>query len=201
MNPTAPSVGQDVSGLLRAWSHGDPQALDQLIPIVYKELHRLARNYMNREQPDHSLQPTALVNEAYIRLVDYKRMQWQDRAHFFAVSAQLMRRILVERARKRKNLKRGAGARHIDLDEATFLTSALDLTAVDDALSELAKVDQRKVQVVEMRFFGGLTVEETAEVMKISTITVIRDWNTAKAWLHRELGRTLNGPSPLETGR
>ena len=201
MNPTGSTGKHDISGLLCAWSQGDQQALDQLIPIVYQELHRLARNYMNREQPGHSLQPTALVNEAYIRLVDYKRMQWQDRAHFFAVSAQLMRRILVDRARKRRNLKRGAGVRHLDLNETTWMTSAPDLTAVDDALNELAKIDQRKVQVVEMRFFGGLTVEETAEVMKISTITVIRDWNTAKAWLHRELQRTPHGPSTLEAGR
>jgi RNA polymerase sigma-70 factor (ECF subfamily) len=200
MNATG-TPGDDVSGLLRAWSQGDAGALDKLVPIVYQELHRLARNYMNRERAGHSLQPTALVNEAYIRLVDYKRMQWQDRAHFFAVSAQLMRRILVDRARRHKYLKRGAGAIHIDLDKATFLQSAPDLTVVDDALNELAKIDQRKVQVVEMRFFGGLSVEETAEVMKISTITVTRDWNSARAWLHRELARTPHGPSALETGR
>jgi RNA polymerase sigma factor (TIGR02999 family) len=199
MKPTGP--GDDVSGLLRAWSRGDAQALDKLIPVVYQELHRLARNYMNRERTGHTLQPTALVNEAYIRLVDYKRMQWQDRAHFFAVAAQLMRRILVERARRHKNLKRGAGATHVELNEAAFLQNTPDLTVIDDALQELAKIDQRKVQVVELRFFGGLTVEETAEVMKISAITVIRDWNTAKAWLHRELARNPHGPSPLEAGR
>jgi RNA polymerase sigma-70 factor, ECF subfamily len=187
------STKNDVSGLLRGWAQGDAQALDKLIPIVYQELHRLARNYMRNERDGHSLQPTALVNEAYLRLVDYKQMQWQDRAHFFAVSAQLMRRILVEHARRKKNLKRGAGATHIELDETKFWKSAPDLTVIDDALNELAKIDQRKVQVVEMRFFGGLTVEETAEVMKISTITVIRDWNTAKAWLHRELQRAPCG--------
>jgi RNA polymerase sigma-70 factor (ECF subfamily) len=198
MQPTRIS-GDDVSGLLRAWSQGDAQALDKLIPIVYEELRRVARNYMNRERAGHSLQATALVNEAYLRLIDYKRMEWQDRAHFFAVAAQLMRRILVDRARRRKYLKRGAGAKHIDLNEAAMLQNAPDLTVLDDALNELAKIDHRKVQVVELRFFGGLSVEETAEVMKISTITVIRDWNSAKAWLHRELQRTPYGPSPLET--
>lgn len=195
------STDHDVSVLLRAWTQGNAQALDKLIPIVYQELHRLARNYMRNEREGHSLQPTALVNEAYLRLVDYNNMQWQDRAHFFAVSAQLMRRILVEHARRKNNLKRGAGVTHIELDETKFWKSTPDLTVIDDALNELAKVDQRKVQVVEMRFFGGLTVEETAEVMKISTITVSREWNTAKAWLHRELRRTPHGSSPVETGR
>ncbi|HEY3836335.1 MAG TPA: sigma-70 family RNA polymerase sigma factor [Bryobacteraceae bacterium] len=190
----------DVSGLLHAWSQGDSQALDELIPVVYKELHRLARNYMNRERAGHSLQATALVNEAYIRLVDYKRMQWQDRAHFFAVSAQLMRRILVERAR-RKNLKRGGGIRHIGLNEAVFLKTIPDLTALDDALNELSRIDQRKVQIVEMRYFGGLSVEETAEVMKTSPRTVMRDWNAAKAWLYRELRGAPDGPSALEASR
>lgn len=201
MNPTGSSPNADVSGLLRAWSQGDAVALDRLIPIVYRELHRLARNYMHGERAGHSLQPTALVHEAYLRLVDYKKMQWQDRAHFFAVSAQLMRRILVDRARKRKNLKRGAGAHHIDLNEATLVQAGPDLAAIDDALNELAKIDPRKVRVVEMRFFGGLSVEETAEVMKVSTITVTRDWNSAKAWLHRELQRTPpHGSSPLAAG-
>ena len=195
------SLPNDVTGLLRAWTQGDAQALDKLIPSVYQELHRLARKYMNRERAGQSMQATALVNEAYIRLVDYKRMQWQDRAHFFAVAAQLMRRILVDRARQQKNLKRGAGAVHIDLEEATCLSSGSEITEIDDALNRLAKIDQRKVQVVEMRFFGGLSVEETAEVMKISTITVIRDWNNAKAWLHRELQRTSHGSNPLEAGR
>lgn len=200
MYPTD-SLGGDVSGLLRAWSRGDAQALDKLIPSVYQELHRLAQKYMKRERAGHSMQATGLVNEAYIRLVDYKRMQWQDRAHFFAVAAQLMRRILVDRARQQKNLKRGAGAVHIDFNETTCLTSGPEMTEIDDALNRLAKIDQRKVQIVEMRFFGGLSVEETAEVMKISTITVIRDWNNAKAWLHRELQRTPHGSNPLEAGR
>src|SRR3984893_8611238 len=143
---------------------------------------------MRRERPGHSLQTTALVNEAYMRLVDYKRMQWQDRAHFFAVSAQLMRRILVEHAR-RHNLKRGGGVQHISLDKAAVVggSRAADLVALDDAMNALARFDPRKVQVVEMRFFGGLSVEETAEVLKVSSVTVMRDWSTAKAWLYREL--------------
>jgi RNA polymerase sigma-70 factor, ECF subfamily len=171
-----------------------------LIPVVYRELHRLARNYINRERAGHSLQATALVNEAYIRLVDYKRMQWQDRAHFFAVSAQLMRRILVERAR-RHNLKRGGGIQHMNLNEAVLLKAIPDITALDDALNELSRVDQRKVQIVEMRYFGGLSVEETAEVMKTSPRTVMRDWNAAKAWLYRELRGAADGPSSVETTR
>jgi RNA polymerase sigma factor (TIGR02999 family) len=192
----------DVSTLLRAWSGGDPGALARLTPIVYDELHRLARRYMKRERPGHSLQTTALVNEAYTRLVDYKRMQWQDRAHFFAVSAQLMRRILVEHAR-RHNLKRGGGVQHVSLDEATIVgvDGDTDLVALDDAMNALARLDPRKVQVVEMRFFGGLSVEETAEVLKLSSVTVKRDWRAARTWLYRELtGATNNGRQTLETG-
>jgi RNA polymerase sigma-70 factor, ECF subfamily len=178
----------EVSGLLRAWSDGDRGALERLTPIVYEELRRLARRYMKREHPGHSLQTTALVNEAYMRLVDYKRMQWQDRAHFFAVSAQLMRRILVERAR-RHNLKRGGGAPHVSLEEAAMVggARATDFAALDDAMNSLARFDARKAHIVEMRFFGGLNVEETAEVLKVSAVTVMRDWSTAKAWLYREL--------------
>src|SRR6202142_1424268 len=163
----------DVSTLLRAWSDGDQGALERLTPIVYDELRRLARRYMKGKRPGHSLQTTALVNEAYMRLVDYKRMQWQNRAHFFAVSAQLMRRILVEHAR-RQNLKRGAGMQHVSLDEAAAIGGerATALVALDDAMNELACVDPRKVQVVEMRFFGGLSVDETAEVLRISPATV-----------------------------
>jgi RNA polymerase sigma-70 factor (ECF subfamily) len=181
--------------LLRAWSDGDRDALDRLTPIVYDELHRLARHYMKRERPGHSLQTTALVNEAYIRLVDYKRMQWQNRAHFFAVSAQLMRRILVEHAR-RHNLKRGGGVPHVSLEETAMvgIDRAANMVALDDAMDQLARLDPRKVQVVEMRFFGGLSVEETAEVLKVSPVTVMRDWSTAKAWLYREMaGGTTNG--------
>src|SRR5664280_2165751 len=182
----------DISTLLRAWSDGDPSALERLTPIVYDELRRLARRYMKRERPGHSLQTMDLVNEAYMRLVDYERMQWQNRAHFFAVSSQLMRRILVDHAR-RHNLKRGGGVPHISLDEAAVLAGdrgcplGPDLVALDDALNTLARLDPRKVQVVEMRFFGGLSVEETAEVLKVSPVTVMRDWSTAKAWLYREL--------------
>jgi RNA polymerase sigma factor (TIGR02999 family) len=189
-------AGHDVSTLLRAWSAGDQSALQKLTPIVYDELHRLARRYMQGERPGHSLQTTALVNEAYTRLVDYKRMQWQDRAHFFAVSAQLMRRILVEHAR-RHNLKRGGGVQHVSLDEAAIVggDEDTDLVALDDAMNALARLDPRKVQVVEMRFFGGLSVEETADVLKVSTVTVKRDWRAARTWLYRALTRaTTDAP-------
>jgi RNA polymerase sigma-70 factor (ECF subfamily) len=195
-------AGHDISTLLRAWSGGDQRALEKLTPIVYDELHRLARRYMKGERPGHSLQTTALVNEAYTRLVDYKRMQWQDRAHFFAVSAQLMRRILVEHAR-RHNLKRGGGVLHVSLDEAAIVggDQDTDLVALDDAMNALARLDPRKVQVVEMRFFGGLSVEETAEVLNVSTVTDKRDWRAARTWLYRELTRAINGPRTLETSR
>ncbi len=199
----AGSATGDVSTLLRAWSEGDRGAFEKMTPIVYRELHRLARRYMSRERPGHSLQATALVNEAYVRLVDYKRMQWQDRAHFFAVSAQLMRRILVEHARRR-NLKRGGGLVHVSLDEAVVVSGnpGADLVALDDALNALARHDPRKVQVVEMRFFGGLSLEETAEVLKVSAVTVRRDLRTAKAWLYRELtGGSPDGLRTLETNR
>jgi RNA polymerase sigma factor (TIGR02999 family) len=189
--PRDPAAG-DISALLRAWSDGDQSALDRLAPIVYQELQRLARGYMKRERPGHSLQATALVNEAYMRLVGYERMQWQNRAHFFAVAAQLMRRILVEHAR-RHNVKRGGDVQHVSLEEAAMVGGerATDLVALDDAMNVLGQFDARKAQVVEMRFFGGLTVEETAEVLQVSPVTVMRDWSTAKAWLYRELtGRT-----------
>ena len=178
----------DVSAILRAWSDGDQRALDRLTPIVYDELHRLARRYMRGERPGHSLQTSALVNEAYMRLVDYKRMQWQNRAHFFAVSAQLMRRILVDHARRRNAETGGrrsaclAGGRSRGGSE-----TPTDLVALDDAMNALARLDPRKVQVVEMRFFGGLSVDETAAVLKVSPVTVMRDWSSAKAWLYREL--------------
>jgi RNA polymerase sigma-70 factor (ECF subfamily) len=158
---------------------------------------------MRRERPEHDLQTSALVNEAYIRLVDYKRMQWQNRAHFFAVSAQLMRRILVEQAR-RHNLKRGRGVQHVPLDEGALAGAdpGVDLVALDDALNALGRVDSRKVQVVEMRFFGGLSVEETAMVLKVSPVTVRRDWSSAKIWLYRELaGESDDGLGSLETAR
>jgi RNA polymerase sigma-70 factor (ECF subfamily) len=178
----------DVNKLLRAWSDGDQSALEKLAPIVYDELRRLARHYMRQERPGHSLQTTALVNEAYLRLVDYKRMRWENRAHFFAVSAQLMRRILVDHAR-RHNLKRGGGVQHLSLEDTAVVGAGRgeDLVALDDAMHALAHVDPRKAQVIELRFFGGLSVEETAEVLKVSPVTVMRDWSTARAWLYREM--------------
>jgi RNA polymerase sigma factor (TIGR02999 family) len=187
----------EVTVLLQKWSDGDQVALEQLTPIVYEELRRLARRYMRGERVNITLQTTALVNEAYLRLVDLKRMRFNDRAHFFAVSAQLMRRILVDHARRR-NLKRGAGLQHISLDEvASFGPDRdADLVALDDALLALARFDARKAKVVELRFFGGLSVEETAEVLKISSITVMRDWSTARAWLYREL--TCTGSQPAK---
>ena len=193
---------EDVSSLLRAWTDGDQHALEKLTPIVYEELHRLARYYMNGERSGHSLQTTALVNEAYLRLTDYKRMRWENRAHFFAVSAQLMRRILVDHAR-RHNLKRGAGVQHVSLEDTAVVRERDDdLVALDEALQALARFDCRKAEVVELRFFGGLSVDETAEVLKISPITVMRDWNTAKAWLYRELsGQKSDGLRSLETDR
>ena len=184
-----PSSGGDVSILLQAWSNGDQFALEKLTPIVYDELRRLARHYMRSERTDITLQTTALVNEAYLRLVDFKRMRFKDRAHFFAVSAQLMRRILVDHARRR-NLKRGAGLQHLSLEEINVLGPERDanLVMLDDAMLALAHFDSRKAQVVELRFFGGLSVEETAEVLNVSSITVMRDWNSARAWLYREMG-------------
>jgi RNA polymerase sigma-70 factor, ECF subfamily len=188
-DPVTASPKSDVSILLRAWSDGDQNALDQLTPIVYDELRRLAGHYLRGERTDHSLQATALVNEAYMRLVDYKRMRWENRAHFFAVSAQLMRRILVDHAR-RHNLKRGGAIQHVALDETAILGGGRDenLVMLDDALQALAGIDPRKAQVVELRFFGGLSVEETAEVLKVSPVTVMRDWSTARIWLYREMG-------------
>ena len=188
-------VPDDVSTLLRAWTDGDQRALDRLTPIVYDELHRLAHYYLKRERAGHSFQTTALVNEAYMRLVDYKRMQWQNHAHFLAVSAQAMRRILVDRARRR-NVKRGADAEHVSLDaEAVLCTDrSTDFVSLDDALTTLAERAPRKAKVVELRFFGGLSVDETAEVLHVSPITVMREWKSAKAWLYRELaGPTANG--------
>jgi len=197
----APSADSDVSALLRAWSDGDQSAIQALTPIVYGELHRLARHYMRGERPGHSLQATALVNEAYMRLADYTRMRWQDRAHFFAVSAQVMRRILVEHAR-RHNVKRGRGVQHVSLDEVAIVApgedAEVDLVALDDALLALARIDPRKAQIVEMRFFGGLTVEEICGILQLSTGTIKRDWRAAKAWLYRELSQD-DGRGALET--
>lgn len=183
-----PPTSNDVSALLRAWSDGEQDALDQLTPAIYTELRRLAHRQMGRERAGHSLQTTALVNEAYLRLVDCTRMRWVNRVHFFAVSAQIMRRILIDNAR-RHNLKRGGGIQQVpfELAEVAIRGRDPDLIALHDALKTLAKFDPRKAQVVELRFFGGLSAEETAAVIKVSAITVLRDWNTAKVWLYREL--------------
>jgi len=192
-----------ISKLLRAWTGGDQSALQGLMPIVYSELRRLAHRYMRGERPNHSLQTTALVNEAYMRLVDYKRMHWQNRAHFFAVSAQVMRRILVDYARNR-NAKRRAHVQHISLDQVAVIggNRSTDLVALDDAMNALACFDERKVRIVEMLFFGGLSVEETAEVLKVSVATVRRDWSIAKLWLYRELrGGRGDGLGTVETTR
>jgi RNA polymerase sigma factor (TIGR02999 family) len=192
----------EIGMLLRSWSEGDQSVVPALTAIVYGELRRLAHRYMQRERPGHTLQTTALVNEAYIRLVDYKRMQWQDRAHFFAVAAQVMRRILVDHARSR-NIKRGAGVPHVALDEVAVLSGDRtgDLVALDDAMYELARLDARKVQIIELRFFGGLSVEETAVVLKVSPATVRRDWCIAKLWLYRELGGTRDELGRMEATR
>ena len=193
---TAPSP-QSVTQLLKAWGNGEQQALDQLISLVYAELHRLAHRYMRRERSDHTLQPTALVHEAYERLVDLKNVSWQNRAHFFGVSAQLMRRILVDYARSRRYTKREGQWRQIPLNEAValFHDRQTDIVALDDALHALADIDSRKSRVVEMRFFGGLSIKEVAEVLDISTESVQRDWRLAKVWLLRELsqGTTYEG--------
>ena len=185
--PGTPSTAQ-VTELLLAWGAGDQAAFDALAPLVYDELRRLARRYMGGERDGHTLQATALVNEAYLKLVEVNQVRWQNRAHFFAMSARLMRRILVDFARARHAQKRGAAALQVSLDEALLVVApGEDLIALDDALEALATVHARKSQVVEMRFFGGLSVEETAAALHISTDTVTRDWKVAKAWLLREL--------------
>lgn len=180
-----------VTQLLQAWSAGEQGALDRLVPLVYDELHRLAQTYMAHERPGHILQTTALVNEAYLRLVDTAQADWRNRAHFFGACSQVMRRILVDWARTRTALKRGGEARALELEEALAVAAepGADIAALDDALTALAALDPRKGRVVEMRFFGGLSVEETAEVLKTSPETVMRDWKFAKSWLRRELGK------------
>ena len=179
----------EVTLLLRAWGGGDAQALDRLAPLIYQELHRIARSYMVRERTDHTLQTTALVNEAYVRLVDARQVSWHDRAHFFAVCARAMRRILVDHARSRGYQKRGGGKVLVQFDEACgmALSSDSNLLELDEALDRLSTLDSRKAKVIEMRFFGGLSVEETAEALSISPETVMRDWKLARAWLYREL--------------
>jgi RNA polymerase sigma-70 factor, ECF subfamily len=179
-----------VTALLRAWGDGDDSAVDALMPLVYDELHRLARLYMSRERHGLTLQPTALVNEAYLRLVDIRRVRWQDHAHFLAVSARVMRRVLIDVARTRASLKRAGGVQRVSFDEAlTPGQWSADLIALDDALSALAQRDARKSQVVELRFFGGLDVEETAAALRVSSRTVMRDWRLARAWLSCELAK------------
>ena len=184
MNP-----GHDVTGLLVAWGKGDEAALEQLIPLVHDELRRIARRHMGRERQGHSLQPTALVNEAYLRLIDVRQVNWQNRAHFLAMSARLMRRVLVDHARSKQYQKRGGGAARVTLDEELMGAGepGQDLVALDDALEALTHFDERKGRVIELRFFGGLSVEETASVLKVSSDTVMRDWKLAKAWLLREM--------------
>jgi RNA polymerase sigma-70 factor (ECF subfamily) len=189
------SSQKQITELLVAWGDGDRVALEKLTPLVYNELHRLAHLYMGRERPDHTLQTSALVNEAYIRLIDWKQVRWQNRAHFFAVSAQLMRRILVDFARSRDYAKRGGGVRPVSLEEAAVVAGerGTDLVALDEALTALTALDERQSRVVELRFFGGLTLEEIAEVLQVSVGTVRRDWSLARAWLHRELSRPRPG--------
>lgn len=185
--PTSP----DITQLLLAWSNGDQAALDQLMPVVYQELHRLARQYMRREQPGHTLQTTAVIHETYLRLVDQRQVRCQNRSHFYAICAQAMRRILVDHAKSQHRAKRGGGTAQVSLEEVASLPQepATDLVAVDEALQRLQVFDSRKSQVVELRFFGGLSIDETAEVLKIAPITVMREWNQAKAWLYLELNR------------
>ena len=196
------SSSHTVTQLLRAWRQGDAAALDRLVPVVYQKLRRLARHHMAGQRPGHTLQATALVNEAYMRLIDCEQVNWKDRAHFFAISARMMRRVLVEFARARQYQKRGAGARKTSLDEGVIASPqrGQDLVALDDALQALAAEYPRQAQVVELRFFGGLSVEETAEVLHVSAITVMRDWQLAKVWLARELKkRDSNAPGTIET--
>jgi RNA polymerase sigma-70 factor, ECF subfamily len=178
-----------VTQLLVDWGNGNQAALDKLMPLVYDELHRLAHRYMDRERPGHTLQTSALVNEAFVRLVDQNDVHWQNRAHFFGIAAQLMRRILVDYARSRHYAKRGGDARQVSFDEAMIVSPerATEVVALDDALKRLAVIDERKSQIVEFRFFGGLSIEETAEVLKVSPGTIMRDWTLAKAWLRKEM--------------
>ena len=187
---------REVTQLLKAWNNGDEVALEQLVPLVEAELHELAQNYMNHERPGHLLQTTALVNEAWLRLIDWRNVSWQNRAHFYGAASAIMRRILVDEARQRQRQKRGGGVLQVSLANAEGVSGekTTDLVALDDALHSLAKIDPRKSRIIELRFFGGLTVQETAEVLKLSARQVARDWNLAQAWLFRELdgGRHAN---------
>jgi RNA polymerase sigma factor (TIGR02999 family) len=186
--------GEQITQLLQSWSDGDEAAMDKLVPLVYDELHRLAQRYMSDERPDHTLQTTALVNEAYLRLMHSAQPRWESRTHFFGICAQVMRRILVDWARSRQAFKRGGDASSLNFDEAldAVRDSGTDLVALNDALDALASIDPRKAGVVELRFFGGLSVKETAELLKVSEETVHRDWKLAKSWLRRELNRSAS---------
>jgi RNA polymerase sigma factor (TIGR02999 family) len=190
MNP-AP---HQVTELLVRWRAGDSTALEELMPLVYDELHRLAHRYMRRERPGQTLQTTALVNEAYLRLVGSARVEWQNRAHFFAIAAQIMRHLLVDRARSRRYSKRGGGAHQVTLDEIAIISQEqdADLMALDEALTRLAALDERKSRIVELRYFAGLSAEETAEVLEVTAITIKREWSKAKAWLYRELKQEIS---------
>jgi RNA polymerase sigma factor (TIGR02999 family) len=187
-----PVTPHEITELLVEWSGGNQEALDKLYPLVYDELHRLARRFMIRERKGHTLQATALINEAYVRLVDQTHMRWQNRTHFFAISAQIMRRILVDHARRNLYAKRGGGAQRISFDEAALVSRdrASEFVLLDEALKSLAEIDQRRSQVVELRYFGGLDNKEIAGVLKISENTVTRDWNMARAWLYQQLGES-----------
>ena len=192
----AASSSRDVTKLLLEWSAGESDALDKLTPLVYRELYRIARNCMAKERPNHTLQASALINEAYLKLVDSSRVRWESRAHFFAVSAQLMRRVLVDLARRRHSHKRGDGAANVSFDENVVIgqdEDLPDLVALDEALRSLTAMDARKGQIVELRFFAGLSVQETAAVLRISEITVQRDWKIARVWLRRELKKESHG--------
>lgn len=184
---------QDITRLLQEWSDGRREALDALIPLVYDELRRQARHYLKRETDEHTLQTTALVNEAYLKLIEQNRVVWQNRAHFFGIAANMMRRILVDYAKTKHRQKRGGAAENLPLEEAFYIVAAeeseVDLLALDKALNELAEMDEQQAKIVELRFFSGLSIAETAEVLQISPATVKRDWNMAKAWLHHELSR------------
>jgi RNA polymerase sigma-70 factor (ECF subfamily) len=189
--PDGEPAPEEITNLLLDWGNGDRAALDRVIPLVYQELRRVAHRQMRRERAGDTLQTTALINEAYLRLVDYARVRPRDRAHFFAIAAQAMRRILIERARSRHSAKRGSGGQKVSLDEAANVSNerAADLVALDEALTNLAAIDPRKAEIVELKYFGGMTIEEVAEVLGVSTPTVERDWHTAKIWLHREVSK------------
>lgn len=185
-----PASPQDITEILREWSGGKREALDQLLPLVYAALHRQAARYLSRERSDHTLQTTALINEAYLKLIDQRNVEWQSRAHFFGIAAQAMRRILVDYARTRQREKRGGPDAKLPLDEATLVAvedQSVDLMVLDAALTKLSRMDEQKARIVELRYFSGLSVEETAEVMGVSMKTVERNWTMARAWLHREL--------------